>query len=71
MYAKIPADRAVSLGIDKGRKVLQDGYILINEGDLFTFGNPEESFADKVIRLNGTALTNIEAKQELDKTKQS
>lgn len=71
MYAKIPADQAVSLGIEKGRRTLHDGHILINEGDLFAFGNPDESFEDKVVRLGGTVLTNVEAKQELYKARKS
>lgn len=71
MYAKIPADKAISLGIERGRKILPDGHVLINEGDLFAYGKSDDSFEDKVAGLGGVILTNVEAKQELDKTMKS
>lgn len=71
MYAKIPKDRADGLGIGRGRKLLPDGYILVNESDLFTACVEGESFEAKVTGLGGAVLTNVEAKQELDKIRKS
>lgn len=66
-YAKIPATKAMELGLDKIRKATSSGWYVINESDLITSGFPGQTFTDKVQFLGGTVLTAREAKQELTK----
>ena len=68
LYAKIPGHSADVLGeVVKHRKRTLSGEVIINESDLLLYGNAEDSFEDKVKQLSGVPLTNIEAKQELQK----
>ena len=46
-YIKIPHGKAVELGLEKIRSGTSDGCVIINESDLMTYGNPEDSFEDK------------------------
>lgn len=66
-YAKIPYVNAVLLGVDKIRKRTANGDVIINEGDLLTYGSGDD-FNKKVNLLGGTVLTANEAKSELEKT---
>ncbi|MGM9739358.1 MAG: hypothetical protein ACI3ZP_02035, partial [Candidatus Cryptobacteroides sp.] len=66
-YAKIPYVNAVLLGVDKIRKRTVNEDVIINEGDLLTYGRNDD-FKDKVKQLGGTVLTALEAKIELEKT---
>ena len=67
-YAKIPSHSADMLGdVVKHRKRTVSGYVIINESDLLLYGNADDTFEDKVEQLGGVPLTNIEAKQELQK----
>ena len=66
-YAKIAVTSAMSLGLDKIRQKTPSGDYIINESDLITYGNPSQSFAEKVKILRGNVLSAFEAKQELQK----
>lgn len=66
-YAKIPFDKAVEIGVSKTRKRTVTGEVIINESDLLTYGRGSD-FKRKVKQLEGTVLTALEAKQELEKT---
>lgn len=66
-YAKIPYAQAVLVGVDKIRKRTATGDVIINEGDLLTYGKGGD-FKKKVKQLGGTILTALEAKRELEKT---
>lgn len=71
LYAKIPASSASILGLDKVRKQLPDGSYIVNESDLLTYGDSNQSFAEKVTKLKGKIITSFEAKQELQKARKS
>ena len=66
-YAKIPYAKAVLVGVDKIRKRTAAGDVIINEGDLLTYGKGDD-FKKKVKQLGGSVLTALEAKAELEKT---
>lgn len=66
-YAKIPYPKAVMLGVDNIRKRTAAGEVIINEGDLQTYGKGAD-FKKKVKQLGGTVLTAAEAKAEIEKT---
>lgn len=67
-YAKIPSHSADMLGdVVTHRKRTVSGDVIINESDLLLYGNADDTFEDKVEQLGGVPLTNIEAKQELQK----
>lgn len=61
-YALIPIDRASELSV-VGMRFRTRQELLINESDASTYGEPGESFEDKVDRLGGLVITNTEAKQ--------
>ena len=65
-YALIPIDRASELGIS-GVRFRTEQELLINESDTSTFGEPDESFEDKVDRLGGMVITNADAKQIINR----
>jgi len=56
------------LGLDKIRRHIPSGDVIINESDLLTYGSEGYTFEQKVEELNGKVLTALEAKQELQKT---
>lgn len=66
-YAKIPYPRAVELGLEKIRRRISSGEVIINESDLLTYGD-DDPFESKVQGLGGTVLTALQAKQEIDKS---
>lgn len=61
-YALIPIDRASELSV-AGVRFRTEQELLINESDTSTYGEPGESFEDKVDRLGGLVITSTEAKQ--------
>ena len=67
IYAKVPFQIAVDLGLSKSRKRTVSGEVIINESDLLTYGKGSD-FKKKVKQLGGTVLTALEAKRELEKT---
>lgn len=66
-YAKIPYAKAVLIGVDKIRKRTVTGDVIINEGDLLTYGKGSD-FKKKVKQLGGTVLSALDAKKEIEKT---
>lgn len=64
-YAKIPMRSAASLGLDRFRKQTVSGEYIINESDMSMYGEAGDTFEDKIERLGGTVLTNLQARQEL------
>lgn len=56
------------MGLDKIRRHIPSGDVIINESDLLTYGSEGYTFEQKVEELNGKVLTALEAKQELQKT---
>ena len=61
-YALIPIDRASELSV-AGVRYRMEQELLINESDVSTYGEPGDSFEDKVDRLGGLVITSTEAKQ--------
>ncbi len=66
-YIKISRDNAVKLGLQDLRASTSDGCVIINESDLLTYGDEADSLEDKVAKLEGKILSNVEARQELNK----
>ncbi len=64
-YAKIPQRSAAALSIGGIRKRTASGDYIINESDVSMYGEAGDTFEDKIERLGGTVLTNLQAKQEL------
>lgn len=64
LYAKIPLEWAVKIGVDKSRRHTRTGEVIINESDIHCFGNNED-FPTKIKRMGGIILSNLEAKNEL------
>jgi hypothetical protein len=67
-YVKLPFLAAQNLGLDKNRQRDRDGNVIINQSDLSTVGEPDETLAEKVERLGGVLLTNIEALELIQKS---
>lgn len=65
-YALVPIDRASELNIS-GVRFRTGQEMLINESDTSTFGEPGESFENKIDRLGGLVITNTEAKQIINR----
>jgi hypothetical protein len=66
-YISLPYLTAQNLGLDKNRQRDKDGNVIVNQSDLAAVGEPEETLAEKINRLGGKMLSNVEALKSLGK----
>jgi hypothetical protein len=66
-YVKLPREVAKELGLDKNRQQDKAGNVIVNQSDLSTVGEPGETLDEKVQRLGGVMLSNVEALKLLGK----
>jgi hypothetical protein len=68
-YISLPSDIAAQLNLNRYRQKDKNGNVIINQSDLLTTGEPDETLAEKVERLSGTLLTRTEALELIQNNK--
>jgi hypothetical protein len=66
-YVKLPYTTAQELGLDKNRQRDKNGNVIVNQSDLLTVGETDETLDEKIKRLGGTPLTHTEALKLIQK----
>jgi hypothetical protein len=68
-YISLPRDIAAQLNLNRYRQQDKNGNIIINQTDLLTTGEPDETLTEKVERFGGTLLTHTEALELIQNNK--
>jgi hypothetical protein len=66
-YVSISITEAERLGLAKYRKRDKKGNVILNQSDMVSIGEPDETLEEKVLRLGGEILTQKEALKRLKK----
>jgi hypothetical protein len=68
-YISLPRDIAEQLNLNRYRQHDKNGNVIVNQSDLLTAGEPDETLDEKVTRFGGALLTHEQALELIQNNK--